>query len=178
MKKYIIFILLFSITFISSCNNTNINKIENTNSPKNISGQVIELNKDYISIQTSNKTINFNISNIDIKDILVDDYVSIIYNGQINKDEAFDVEVISIVLEKRETVLPVIKEITTIVEDNSDHNYILINEEDNILKILNDNIVIEFEGNLVKGMKIHITYLETKNEEYDGILQSIEILEN
>lgn len=100
MKKYIIFILLFSITFISSCNNTNINKIENTNSPKNISGQVIELNKDYISIQTSNKTINFNISNIDIKDILVDDYVSIIYNGQINKDEAFDVEVISIVLEK------------------------------------------------------------------------------
>ena len=46
------------------------------------------------------------------------------------------------------------------------------------LSLLNETVEIMFEGDLIPGMNIKVTYLPTKNEEYDGILQSLEILEN
>lgn len=142
----------------------------------NINGKVIEINEENLTLQSNGNNYVFNIKDVEIEDIIVDDDISVIYNG--NLEDISSVKINSIVLQKRENKEPTIQEVIGKVTTGTNYQKIVITDDKQTLSLLNETVEIMFEGDLIPGMNIKVTYLPTKNEEYDGILQSLEILEN
>ncbi len=143
---------------------------------KNINGKVTNINDETLTLQSSGNNYIFNINDVEVEDIITDDEISIIYDGDL--EDIANIKIKSIVLQKREVEEPTIQEVIGKVTTGTNYQKIVITDDKQTLSLLNETVEIMFEGDLIPGMNIKVTYLPTKNEEYDGILQSLEILEN
>lgn len=177
MKKTVV--LLLSLLLISCSKPKDI--IENTleyEPYKNINGKITEINNEILTIYTDdNNSLTFNIKDLEIDEYFINDYISIIYSGIIDENTD-NIKINSIILQQREIKEPELLELTGKVVKGTTYNKIIITDGNQTLTLLNETVEIMFEGDLVAGMNIKITYLTEKIEEYDGILQSLEILDS
>lgn len=160
MKKiFIIFILLSGCSYKEKQTTSNIVIADN------ISGVVTQIDKSTITINRGNEIYTFEISDIDVSKIGINDEVSIIFNSKNN-----DINVVSVVLEKKSSE-EIIEEGIGIIQEGTNQNTIVVLLENETLSLTNYDVPIKFEGDLIKGMKVKVTYSQ------DYILKSLDILE-
>lgn len=172
--KNIIKILLL-IFFVSSCSNTKkeieqpIKKFEVA---KNIVGIVKSIDKNNVTILSNNNSFTFDIKEVKYSNISVDDEISVVYNGDL--ENISSIKVVSLIMQKKASKDNSIISLNTVVENGTNYKILVVN---NGLKLLIDDVPIEFEGSLIAGMKVSIEYVIDKTDEYDGVLKSLKILE-
>ncbi len=160
MKKiFIIFILLSGCSYKEKQTTSNIVIADN------ISGVVTQIDKSTITINRENEIYTFEISDIDVSKIGINDEVSIIFNSKNN-----DINVVSVVLEKKSSE-EIIEEGIGIIQEGTNQNTIVVLLENETVSLTNYDVPIKFEGDLIKGMKVKVTYTQ------DYILKSLDILE-